>query len=125
MPHVLDIIPTAEVLARVDGAVAVGYWHWFFLAQPAPLPEALILGDPDAFFSGGGALGLGGQSPPAAIESYRQALKDPDSVHAMCEDYRAGAPIDREHDEADRGRRRIGCPLPHAVGCPGAPGRVV
>jgi len=108
---VLDIIPTAEVLARVDGAVATGYWHWFFLAQPAPLPEALILGDPDAFFSGGGALGLGGQSPPAAMESYRRALKDPDSVHAMCEDYRAGATIDREHDEADRGRRRIGCPL--------------
>ena len=47
---VLDIVPTAEVWARADARMAVGYWHWGFLAQPAPLPERLILGDPEAWF---------------------------------------------------------------------------
>lgn len=112
---VLDIVPTAEVLARVDRVVASGYWHWFFLSQPAPLPERLILGDPDAFFTAGGALGLGRDPerfPPEVMATYRAQLDDPATVEAMCEDYRAGATVDREHDEADRDRgRRIACPL--------------
>lgn len=111
---VLDVVPTGEALARVDLAFGLGYWHWFFLAQPAPLPEKLIAGDPDAFFSFGGALGLGSDEehyPPEVMAAYRRALHDPATVHAMCEDYRAGASIDRKHDEADRGRHRIACPL--------------
>ena len=95
--------------------MALGYWHWAFLAQPAPLPERLIGADPDAFFDlHVRALGLGAapdRYPPDLMAAYRELLDDPGTVEAICEDYRAGAGIDREHDEADRGRRHIECPL--------------
>ena len=106
---VLDIVPTGEVWARANAAVALGYWHWAFLALPAPLPERLIAGDPDAFFDlhVRAQLGLG-----EAPDAYRRALDDPGAVEAMCEDYRAGATVDREHDDADRAAgRRIACPV--------------
>jgi haloacetate dehalogenase len=106
---VLDIVPTGDVWARMNADVARGYWHWAFLAQPAPLPERLIAGDPEAFFHYHvrGQLGLG--DAPAA---YRRALDDPAAVEAMCEDYRAGATVDVEHDDADReAGRRIACPV--------------
>jgi len=107
---VLDIVPTVEVWDRMDAAAALGYWHWPFLAQAEPLPEALILGAPGAFFDAGGALGLAG--PEAVMAVWRAAFDDPVAVHAFCEDYRAGASIDREHDRADRdARRRVGVPL--------------
>jgi haloacetate dehalogenase len=105
---VLDIVPTAEVWARVSAEVARGYWHWSFLALPAPLPERLIAGDPDAFFDlhVRDQLGLGEPAP------YRHAFDDPAAIEAMCEDYRAGATVDVEHDAADRSAgRRIECPL--------------
>ena len=112
---VLDVVPTAEVWARADAAMALGYWHWGFLAQPAPLPERLIGADPDAFFDFHvRRLGLGkapGRYPAPLMEAYRRLLDDPGVVEAICEDYRAGATVDREDDEADRGRRGIGCPL--------------
>jgi haloacetate dehalogenase len=111
---VLDIVPTAEVWARADDRLALGYWHWGFLAQPAPLPERLIAGDPEAYFDHHlGAIGLGGAPehyPAEVLEAYRRQLRDPGAVAAICEDYRAGATIDRAHDEADRGRT-IGCPV--------------
>lgn len=110
---VLDIVPTGEVWARADAAVARGYWHWAFLAQPAPLPERLIAGDPGAFFDlhVRGQLGLRG-SPPEVLDAYRRTLEDPGAVAAMCEDYRAGATIDVTHDDADReAGRRIECPV--------------
>jgi haloacetate dehalogenase len=113
---VLDIVPTGEVWGRVDAKVARGYWHWTFLAQPAPLPERLIGGDPQAFFDVHvrGQLGLGtaaGRYPPEVLDAYRRTLDDPAAVEAMCEDYRAGATIDVEHDDADReAGRRIACP---------------
>jgi haloacetate dehalogenase len=114
---VLDVVPTGDVWARIDPAVAHGYWHWSFLAQPAPLPERLIAGDPGAFFAlhVQEQLGMGedpGRYPPSVLAAYRRALEDGAAVRAMCEDYRAGATVDVEHDEADRAAgRRIDCPL--------------
>ncbi|MBE2315689.1 alpha/beta hydrolase [Solirubrobacter sp. CPCC 204708] len=114
---VLDIVPTGDVWARADAALARGYWHWSFLALPAPLPERLIAGDPDAFFDlhVRGQLGLGEDPeryPLELLDAYRRPLTDPGAVEAMCEDYRAGATIDVEHDELDRAEgRRIACPL--------------
>ena len=112
---VFDVVPTGEVWARADAQLSLLYWHWAFLAQPAPLPERLIAGDPDAFFDlHVRALGLGrapDRYPADLMAAYRRLLDDPSVVEAICEDYRAGATIDREHDDADRGKRRIECPL--------------
>jgi haloacetate dehalogenase len=120
---VLDIVPTAEVWARADDRLAFAYWHRGFLAQPAPLPERLIAGDPDAYFEHHlHRIGLGaerGRYPAEVLAVYRAQLDDPGAVEAICEDYRAGASVDREHDEADRGRR-IGCPVLALWGTRGA-----
>ncbi|MBV8217096.1 MAG: alpha/beta hydrolase [Solirubrobacterales bacterium] len=111
---VLDIVPTAEVWARADDRLALAYWHWGFLAQPAPLPERLIAADPAAYFDYHlRSIGLGGEAgryPEPVIAAYRAQLADPEAVQAICEDYRAGASVDRELDEADRGRQ-IACPV--------------
>ncbi|QIG39930.1 alpha/beta hydrolase [Microbacterium sp. 4R-513] len=111
-----DVVPTGEVWSRADAQMALTYWHWAFLAQPAPLPEDLIDANPSAFFeSHVRALGLGrapDRYPEELMTLYRGILDDPTVVHAICEDYRAGAGIDREHDDHDRSAgRRIGCPL--------------
>jgi len=104
---VLDIVPTSEAFRRADMAFALSYWHWFFLAQPADLPERLIQADPEAFY-----LRRGGRLfAPEALAEYRRYFHDPATIHAMCEDYRAGATIDFALDEADRGTRRIACPV--------------
>jgi haloacetate dehalogenase len=111
---VLDIVPTAEVWARADDRLALVYWHWGFLAQPAPLPERLIAGDPEAYFTyhlrSIGLNGEPGRYPDPVIAAYRAQLEDETAVQAICEDYRAGATIDRQLDEADRGRL-IDCPV--------------
>jgi haloacetate dehalogenase len=122
---VLDIVPTAEVWGRADALMAIGYWHWGFLAQPAPLPERLILGDPEAWFQFHvRRTGIGGDPehyPPEVVDAYRAQLRDPGAVRAMCEDYRAGATIDRELDEADRADGRlIDCPVRALWGMRGA-----
>ena len=119
----LDVVPTGEVWARADAAMALGYWHWAFLAQPAPLPERLILGDPDGFWIAAERLGLKSgdpRYPDAVLAAYRAQLDDPACVTAMCEDYRAGATVDREYDDADRGRRSIACPARSLWGGDGA-----
>jgi haloacetate dehalogenase len=112
---VFDVVPTGEVWSRADARLALAYWHWAFLAQPAPLPERLISGDPDAFFDlHVRALGLGvarDRYPAELMAGYRRLLDDPSTVQAICEDYRAGATVDRDHDDADRGERRVECPL--------------
>jgi haloacetate dehalogenase len=122
---VLDIVPTAEVWARADDRLAIVYWHWGFLAQPAPLPERLIAGDPDAYFEHHlrsiGLAGEPGRYPETVIAAYRAQLADADTVRAICEDYRAGATIDRQLDEADRGRL-IECPVLALWGTRGALG---
>jgi haloacetate dehalogenase len=123
---VLDIVPTGEVWGRADRTFAVGYWHWGFLARPAPLPERLIAGDPQAFFDLAVCAGMGlGREPdryPAdVLEAYRRQLDDPGAVEAMCEDYRAGASVDVELDDADRdARNQIACPVLVLWGANGA-----
>lgn len=105
---VLDIIPTGEMWRRMDRNLALSYWHWLFLAQPAPFPERLIGADPDAFyFRSDRAIFDSG-----ALADYLAAVRDAATVHAMCEDYRAGATIDAALDDADRAAgNRIQCPL--------------
>jgi haloacetate dehalogenase len=120
---VLDIVPTGEVWSRANADFAMGYWHWPFLAQPAPLPERMILGDPDAFWLATERIGLGARPdryPVEVVTAYRDQLADPQIVTAICEDYRAGATIDRKLDEADRGRRAIACPVRALWGAAGA-----
>jgi haloacetate dehalogenase len=105
---VLDIVPTGEHFWRTDMAFAMGYWHWFFLAQPHPLPERLIAGDPDAFY----LRHARGVFTEEALAEYRRAYTNPDTIHAMCEDYRAAAGIDLALDKADKeAGRRIACPV--------------
>jgi haloacetate dehalogenase len=110
---VLDILPTADVWARADAAGAMRMYHWFFLAQAQPLPETLIGAAPDFFLRTivRSWAGTGFQFNAASIEDYVSCFSDPASIHASCEDYRAGWTVDRAHDEADRGVRRIAAPL--------------
>ena len=111
---VLDIVPTFDVWDRADARLALGFWPFSLLAQPAPLPERLILGAPDAILDNAlSEWGSPAETFPAGVRAaYLDALRDPTHVHAICEDYRAAAGIDREHDQADLlGGRRIACPL--------------
>ncbi|MBZ9707802.1 alpha/beta hydrolase [Mesorhizobium sp. B2-1-8] len=111
---VLDIVPTADAWDRADARLALGYWPWSLLAQPEPLPEKMLAGAADAIIDN--ALGGWGSSPdvfPAGIrQAYIDALRDPAHIHAICEEYRAAATLDREHDRADKAAgRRIACPV--------------
>lgn len=104
---VLDIVPTRTMYARTDRRFAEAYYHWFFLIQPAPFPERMIGGDPDFFLTrhlGSRHSGLAAFDPDA-LAAYRKAFRDPATIHATCEDYRAAATIDLEHDDVDVGRR--------------------
>ena len=110
---VLDISPTLTMYEKTDMAYARAYWHWFFLIQPAPLPETMIGADP-AFYlrkkMGDGSAGMTPFAPEAWAEYVRRFTKE--AIHASCEDYRAAATIDLEHDRADReANRRVACPL--------------
>ena len=111
---VLDIVPTEEAWARADAQFALGYWPWILLAQPQPLPERLIEAAPEAIVNN--ALDNWGSAPRIFDQTVRQAyvdaLRDPGRIHAICEEYRAAATIDREHDRKDlQDNRRITCPL--------------
>ncbi|MEE8533949.1 MAG: alpha/beta hydrolase [Alphaproteobacteria bacterium] len=109
---VLDIVPTHKLFATTDKALATAYYHWFFLIQPHDFPETLIGNDPDYYldfvFARWGA--DADAFSPEAMAEYRRCFSDPAAIHASCEDYRAAASIDLEHDEADLGRR-LTCPL--------------
>jgi haloacetate dehalogenase len=107
---VLDIVPTWEAFRRTDMAFAMGYWHWFFLAQPAPFPENVILADPDQYYFRQ-SRNARETFDPEALADYLACVHDPETVHAMCEDYRAGATIDFALDEADFGAKKITSPL--------------
>ncbi|MGH3492492.1 MAG: alpha/beta fold hydrolase [Sciscionella sp.] len=120
---VLDIVPTYEVYARADMAMGLGYWHWFFLAQPAPFPERLIGADPEYFFFGprGDAIAPSQRVfAPESLADYRRSTTDPATIHAICADYRAGASTDYAYDRADRGVRKIEVPLLALYGAGGA-----
>jgi haloacetate dehalogenase len=105
----LDIIPTGEHFRRADMKFGLGYWHWFFLAQPYPLPEKMIGADPDWFFKG--RPNRPSVFAPEAVEDYLRCYRNPETIHAACEDYRAGATYDFALDEADRGKKKIAAPL--------------
>ncbi|HEX3825779.1 MAG TPA: alpha/beta hydrolase [Sporichthyaceae bacterium] len=109
---VLDIVPTLEVFRTTDEHLARAYFHWFFLAQPYDLPERLIGADPEYFlrFALRAWSGHPDSFDPGVVEEYVTAFRDPATVHASCEDYRAAASIDLEHDEADLDRR-VACPV--------------
>ena len=104
---VLDIVPTGDVWNAFDAADARGKFHWSFMAQPAPLPEAMIEANPIAWHEGLIArwCGTGDLSPfsQEALAHYRASFTEPARIQAMCEDYRAGATVDHDHDETDRG----------------------
>ncbi|MEX2650204.1 MAG: alpha/beta hydrolase [Alphaproteobacteria bacterium] len=113
----LDILPTLATYEATDMGFAMTYYHWFFLTQRAPLPERLIAGDP-IFYLRHKMTGWSGDPvsetifDPACMAEYERCYRDPAMVHAMCEDYRAGATIDLAHDRADRAAgRRLGCPV--------------
>ena len=100
----LDIAPTLAMYEQTTMDFAKAYWHWFFLIQREPFPETLIAADPEFFIEksmGNRHAGLAAFAPEALAE-YRRCIHLPGIVHAICEDYRAAATIDLEHDRADR-----------------------
>ena len=105
---VLDIVPTATVYATTDRDLATTYFHWFFLIQPNGLPEHLIGADPERWFDH--LTASGAHFTPDALNEYRRCFRDPATIHATCEEYRAAATIDLDHDAADA-HRKITCPL--------------
>jgi haloacetate dehalogenase len=111
---VLDVLPTGTVWDRADARFALAYWPWSLLAQPEPLPERILGAAPEAIVDSA----LGGWGTPSTVftaevrAAYVQALRDPVHIHAICEEYRAAATLDRQHDDADRtAGRRISGPL--------------
>jgi haloacetate dehalogenase len=109
---VLDICPTKAMYERTDKAFATAYYHWFFLIQPFDLPERLIGADPDFYLER--KIGAWGRTENAfdaeALAEYKRCFRDPATIHASCEDYRAAAGIDLEHDAEDLDRK-LACPL--------------
>ncbi|QWE19800.1 alpha/beta fold hydrolase [Polynucleobacter sp. AP-Kolm-20A-A1] len=100
---VLDISPTLTMYENTSMEFAKGYWHWFFLIQPEPVPETMIGANPEFWLKNhmGRHAGTGIFSPERWAE-YLAGASKPDGMHAMCEDYRAAASIDLVHDRADR-----------------------
>lgn len=105
----LDIAPTLAMYEQTTEAFARAYWHWFFLIQPAPLPERLIQADPAAYIRDLMGRRSSGLAPfdPRALAEYERCMALPGAAHGTCEDYRAAASIDLEHDRADRSAGRL------------------
>jgi haloacetate dehalogenase len=111
---VLDIVPTYEQFAAVDRAAALGSYHWYFLAQPSPFPERLIGNDAEYFIRH--MMSSWAATPDyfsdEAMAEYIRCFSDPAVIHATCEDYRAGAFVDCQLDEADLASgKKITCPV--------------
>ncbi|HCE5827414.1 TPA: alpha/beta hydrolase [Pseudomonas aeruginosa] len=108
----MDIVPTDVLLTDLRKEVAQSYWHWFFLAQPAPFPERVIAGDPDFFFEnclfGWGAAGVE-DFDAQQLAAYRASWRDEATIAGYCNDYRAALAVDVVNDLADR-ERRIAAP---------------
>ena len=111
---VLDIVPTIEHFERADMAFGLGYYHWFWFAQPHPFPEELINAAPGTWFN---AHTSREPKPPGffqadALKDYLAAAHDPEMIAGMCEDYRAAASIDLGHDRISRAEgKRVQCPM--------------
>ncbi len=108
----LDIAPTREMYRDADADFARAYWWWFYLVQPAPLPEEMIGADPKNYWRRKCGSGSAGLSPFSneALADYLECFTDPATIHATCEDYRAAVTIDIEHDDADDDQK-LRCPL--------------
>lgn len=103
----LDAVPIGEALERCDAGFAASWWHWFFFAQTSKPAEHIISADPDAWY-----MGTAQQMGEEAYADYRRAIHNPETVHAMMEDYRAGLGLDRGHDDADKAAgRKVECPV--------------
>jgi haloacetate dehalogenase len=107
---VIDIAPTLDMYNATDMAFARAYYHWFHLIQPSPLPERMIGATPEAArdylhakLGGWGSAGLGFIEPQALAE-YERCFPKPEAIHSACEDYRASAGIDLNHDRDNRAR---------------------
>ncbi len=109
---VMDIAPTLHMFENTDQAFATGYYHWFFLIQPDGLPERMIGADPAWFLKEKLRrwAAPGAQFAAEAVAEYVRCFSDPESIRASCDDYRAAAGVDLEHDRADRDVK-VGCPL--------------
>lgn len=111
----LDICPTLAMFEKTDMVFAKAYWHWFFLIQPAPFPETLILQNTEVFtnkFFGGGHAGSGSFVSEEALKEYVKHYSDEETVHGMCEDYRAASTSDLVEARNDRDwGRKIKCPV--------------
>lgn len=122
---VMDIVPTHLLLDQLTRQVARAYYHWFFLAQPAPFPETMIAADPDHYFEscllGWGAAKLE-DFDPVLLEQYRASWRDPDTIRGMCNDYRAALDVDFALDDADL-ERVVECPVLVLYGADGAMAR--
>ena len=122
----LDIAPTLAMYEQTSEAFARAYWHWFFLIQPAPMPERLIEADPAAYVRDVMGKRSAGLAPfdPRALREYQRCLALPGAAHGICEDYRAAATIDLEHDRFDRSAgRKLTMPLLALWGEQGVMGR--
>jgi haloacetate dehalogenase len=111
---VLDIIPTRHALRTANKDFSLGHWHWFFLAQPEPLPEHLIGADPVGWLRGRLSHWRRGGQPfdEKAVREYIRCFRDPATIHATCEDYRAGVSTDLQDDDAAFARgQRVTAPL--------------
>ena len=110
---VIDIAPTLDMYDATSFEFAQAYYHWFHLIQPAPLPETMIGGNPLAYLHlklGGWGTGGMAHIEPAALAEYERCFCKPQTIHAVCEDYRASAGIDLEHDRASRAAgHKIAC----------------
>lgn len=122
----LDIAPTLAMYEQTNQEFARAYWHWFFLIRPAPLPESLIEADPENYLRSVMGTRSAGMAPftDAAFSEYLRCLKLPGAATAICEDYRASAGIDLEHDRADiDANKKMTCPLLILWGRHGVVGR--
>jgi len=102
----LDIVPTLYRFETIDQKAATGSYHWFFLIQPAPFPERLIGAEAEYYLRH--SLGLDRRPEalePAVFAEYLRCFSNPETIRATCEEYRAGASIDLDHDRADRGKK--------------------
>jgi haloacetate dehalogenase len=110
---VIDIAPTLDMYAATNFEFAQAYYHWFHLTQPEPLPETMIGGNALAYLHhklGGWGTGGMGHIEAAALAEYERCFLKPATIHAVCEDYRASASIDLEHDRESRAQgRKIAC----------------
>ncbi|WP_435207442.1 alpha/beta fold hydrolase [Micromonospora sp. bgisy143] len=110
---VLDVVPIGDVYDRADRAFSLSYWVWSFLAAPEPVPERFIAAAPEVLvdYMLENWPEVKDSFPPEVRAAYLAQFTRPDTVHAICEEFRAAATLDYDQDQADRGSRKITCPL--------------